>query len=385
MAEPKETKKKPLTLLVVECSTHLNWYKTFEGATILGHPVIVQQAEWQDISIVSYNTGKPVVSMRRASKPLPSTSQQQDRTVEVDMVLLRSVSHGIHPLDSRNLLYALIHAGVPAVNSLHSAFMFTQRPLMWGGLKSIQKKLGKDKFPLVNQTYYPSHKEMLISPEFPIVCKVGHCHSGYGKMRLTNQGDFRDFASVCAINGDYVTAEPFIDWDWDGRIQKIGPHYRVFRRRSPNWKGNVGNMAVIEDMELSDEFKLWADECAALFGGVDILGLDILHSKKDGKIYILELNDTAIGLVHKYAEEDMMFMRDLVIARMEEYFKPKDDKEPVSGATTKDLEDKIRQLEIALEREKKAKDDLAAQLVAAQNEEQPGFFQRILSTKKPTS
>jgi hypothetical protein len=43
-----------------------------------------------------------------------------------------------------------------------------------------------------------------------------------------------------------VCAQPFIDWDWDGRIQKIGPYYRVFKRVSMNWKGNVGNMSMIE-------------------------------------------------------------------------------------------------------------------------------------------
>jgi len=38
-----------------------------------------------------------------------------------------------------------------------------------------------------------------------------------------------------------------------------------------------------------------------------------LHSEKDGKEYILELNDTAIGLVHAHAEEDMGHIRDLGI------------------------------------------------------------------------
>ena len=32
-------------------------------------------------------------------------------------------------------------------------------------------------------------------------------------------------------------SQPFINWDFDLRIQKIGSHYRVFKRISPNWKG----------------------------------------------------------------------------------------------------------------------------------------------------
>jgi len=58
------------------------------------------------------------------------------------------------------------------------------------------------------------------------------------------------------------------------------------------------------------------DECAKLFGGLEIIGLDLVHSKKDDKEYILELNDTAIGLVHKHTDQDMGFMADVVIAHM---------------------------------------------------------------------
>lgn len=62
-----------------------------------------------------------------------------------------------------------------------------------------------------------------------------------------------------------------------------------------NWKGNVGNSSILEDGELTPEFKLWADECSLLCGGIDILGLDLLHDEANDKYVILELNDTAIG------------------------------------------------------------------------------------------
>ena len=46
------------------------------------------------------------------------------------------------------------------------------------------------------------------------------------------------------------------------RIQKIGNHYRGFQRVSPNWKGNVGNQSIIDDLEVTDQYKLWIDECS---------------------------------------------------------------------------------------------------------------------------
>lgn len=72
-------------------------------------------------------------------------------------------------------------------------------------------------------------------------------------MRLQNYQDFKDFASVIALNKDYVTAEPYMEggtWyiksmltsEYDLRIQKIGNHYRAYKRMSmaDNWKTNVG-------------------------------------------------------------------------------------------------------------------------------------------------
>jgi hypothetical protein len=37
------------TLLVVECQGNLNWYEIFEGLTVAGEEVKVEQAEWDDI------------------------------------------------------------------------------------------------------------------------------------------------------------------------------------------------------------------------------------------------------------------------------------------------------------------------------------------------
>ena len=86
---------------------------------------------------------------------------------------------GIKGQDSRNKLLGLIHGGLPSVNTLLSAYLCLDRPVMHGELKKVQKRLGKDRFPLISQTLFTDHKTMLFPPEFPIVAKVAHPHSGF--------------------------------------------------------------------------------------------------------------------------------------------------------------------------------------------------------------
>ena len=72
---------------------------------------------------------------------------------------------------------------------------------------------------------------------------MGHAHAGYGKVRVRDHHDFADIRSVLALSGNYCTAESYIENSiYDIRVQKIGPHYRAFRRisMSGNWKTNVG-------------------------------------------------------------------------------------------------------------------------------------------------
>jgi len=273
--------------------------------------VDIIQATWDEISVISYDSPGVMVSV---NKP------DMKKSIIIHFVLLRSVTKSLHNQDSTNKLLGLIHGGLPSVNSLHSAYLCRDRPTVFGELKKIEKRLGHDNFPVIPQTLYTDFRNMLITPNYPIVAKVGHVHAGYGKMKFDDNAQFSDFRGLIAIHNDYVTAEPFIRWDYDMRIQKIGPHYRVFKRVSSNWKGNVGNSSVVSDGELTPRYKAMIDECAKIYGGLDIIGLDLLHSIDEDKEYILELNDTAIGLVHAHEYEDMCNIRDLVLYRMSQYF-----------------------------------------------------------------
>jgi len=68
-------------------------------------------------------------------------------------------------------------------------------------------------------------------------------------------------------------------------------------------------------IEPTEAHKFWASECSKLFGGMDIFAIDALHGK-DGNDYIIELNDTAIGILGSIWDEESAEIVRLAIERM---------------------------------------------------------------------
>jgi len=98
-----------------------------------------------------------------ADTAFTGTGRPGPLTIEPDFVLMRNQPRGPVPAnDRRNVLFGLMMANIPCVNSAYSEYCNLERPIMYGALREIRDRVGKDKFPLHDINYYSSSTQMVV-------------------------------------------------------------------------------------------------------------------------------------------------------------------------------------------------------------------------------
>jgi len=318
-------------LLVIDYNSSNDWYSKFRGKTLRsGESIKVEQAGWQDIVIVSNSDHGPLVTLKPPLNDDTLRCQQHERDFVPDFLLIRNFPSALHGESYRNVLLGFMFSNVPSVNSLQSIYMCSEKPIVYGSLKSIEQKLGRDNFPVIPQIYYPNIRtcDMFVEQEgktipksFPQVIKIGTVHAGYGKKKLDDKSSFDDFTTCMALHSNYYTSEPFISQvSHDLRLQKIGDHMRVYKRSSDSsWKNNWGAIKFESVEQVEPRYVQWMEEVGKIFGGLDMFALDVMVTN-DGGEHIIEINDSSMGLMHEHEQEDNQYIVQLVIDSMNKTF-----------------------------------------------------------------
>ncbi|ETO12671.1 synapsin [Reticulomyxa filosa] len=201
-------------LLVISDQPKENFYALFEGSTLSnGKPIVVEQAAWNDVTITSFSDKECVCTLKRPSQPIANTPQEQkgSRMFTPNYLLLRSFCNAISTGgDHRSILFGFMHAQLPSINRsqsfffLMSEYYLLDRPLMLAELVRLNRLYGQKYFPIVTHNYYPVSEEMIITPQYPLVVKIGPGHAGFGKMLLQNHKQFGDFKSIVACTDEIL-------------------------------------------------------------------------------------------------------------------------------------------------------------------------------------
>jgi len=315
-------KKRCFTLLVI-ASPSVDWQRWFRGKKIhTDWDIRVEQCQFRDLALTSSSqegTVTGVVGYKGGSRTVSA--------LQPDFILIRQDPRDAGE-DYKSVILGLQYGQLPSINSLQSIYNFQDKPWVYAHLLGLQKKLGKENFPLIEQTFYQNHRDIVHKGDYPCVFKIGHAHGGLGKVKVDTAEAFQDLAGVVAVSAQYCTVEQYVDTYCDLHIYKIGTKYKALMRKSlsEGWKSNVGD-AEIEEVPVQDKHKVWIDEVAALFGGLQLCSLEAVVDSA-GKEYIIEVNDCAMGLMGEGQDDDRKNIADLVISEMESRCKPPKPEKP---------------------------------------------------------
>lgn len=173
-------------------------------------------------------------------------------------------------------------SGIPCVNSAEVLIKGYDRLTMLNILKACD-------LPVIpfNVSTTSVHLKNIDIP-FPFVVKAGNYHGGFGKVLVQNETSWQDIKDLLFITEDYVTIEPYIDYDKDIRYLAVGDNVWAMARKGKFWKANVETtdfVLIDTEAELVQQTKTLQNYLKA-----DIVAIDILEDK-NGNRFFVEYND----------------------------------------------------------------------------------------------
>jgi len=304
-------RKRCFTLLII-ANPNIDWQKWFRGRKIhTDWDIRVEQCQFSDLAITA-NTEEGISVGLVTLK----NGQRSVDLLKPDFLLIRQDPRDAGE-DFKSALVGFQYGQVPSINSLESVYNFQDKPWVYAHLLALQKKLGKENFPLMEQSFFQNHKDIAWEGGFPCVFKIGHAHGGQGKVKVENEAALEDIKGVVAVSNQYCTIEKFVEAYCDLHIFKIGSTYKALMRKSlsGNWKTNVGDVEI-KEVTIQEKYKKWIDEASSMFGGLELCSLEAIVDGA-GQEYIIEINDCAMGLMGDGQDEDRKLIAEVVIKEME--------------------------------------------------------------------
>ena len=132
----------PATLLVIQADDY-DWAEILKDATLSdGRKIKVVQVGWDDIQVHAdtYSSTRLCVEVRKLARTASGAASFRPSSIQPDFVLVRNEVTTPH-FDGRSLLSGLMFADVPAVNSLESIHMFTDRAAVMGRLHRLHRRV----------------------------------------------------------------------------------------------------------------------------------------------------------------------------------------------------------------------------------------------------
>ncbi len=243
--------------------------------------VINGESYWQDFLPDFKIEQKKIQSTEWVFRDNKLHAIDSQSVVEPDGILWRvgaikpSVKH-------QNALELIKLSSIPCVNSAEVLIKGFDRLSMLSVLRECN-------FPVIPFDVVTSSTHLKnLERTFPFVVKVGNYHGGFGKVLVENEQRWQDIKDLLFISNDYITVEPYINYERDIRYLAIGENVWAMARKGKYWKANIETT----DFTLIEKEKELIEQVIFLQNILksDIIAIDILEEKNGNRCFV-EYND----------------------------------------------------------------------------------------------